>query len=96
MVFIDGVGAVLCEATNSNFKRNGIHHGLPVVEVKGIMAGAKTGDELEVDLAGGTVKNLATDAVLHFRPYPEFILGILEAGGLYPQIREEAKAGKHA
>ena len=64
--------------------------------VKGIMAGAKTGDELEVDLAGGTVKNLATDAVLHFRPYPEFILGILEAGGLYPQIREEAKAGKYA
>lgn len=91
-----GVGAVLCEATNSNFKRNSIHHGLPVVEVKGIMSRVKTGDDLEVDLAGGTVRNLSTEAILHFRPYPEMILGILDAGGLYAQIREEARSGRYA
>jgi 3-isopropylmalate/(R)-2-methylmalate dehydratase small subunit len=91
-----GVGAVLCEATNSNFKRNSIHHGLPVVEVRGIMGQVKTGDELDVDLAGGTVRNLTTGTVLLFRPYPDFILDILDAGGLYPQIREEAKSGRYA
>jgi len=37
-------------------QRNSIHHGLPVVEVKGIMAANKNGDELEVDLAEGKVK----------------------------------------
>ncbi|MBI2205060.1 MAG: 3-isopropylmalate dehydratase [Candidatus Rokubacteria bacterium] len=91
-----GVGAVLCEATNSNFKRNAIHHGLPVVEIKGVMSRVKTGDELNVDLAGGTLKNVTTGAVLTFRPYPGFLLDILDAGGLYPQLRDEAKSGKYA
>jgi 3-isopropylmalate/(R)-2-methylmalate dehydratase small subunit len=91
-----GVAAVLCEATNANFKRNSIHHGLPVVEVKGIMDNTKTGDELEVDLSGGTVRNLITGKLLTFIPYPEFILEILEAGGIYPQLTAQVKAGVYA
>lgn len=88
-----GVAAVLCEATNANFKRNSIHHGLPVVEVKGIMEETKAGDELEVDLIRGVVRNLTAGKVLRFIPYPEFILEILDAGGIYPQLMDQVKAG---
>lgn len=91
-----GVAAVLCEATNTNFKRNSIHHGLPVIEVKGIMKETKTGDELEVDLAEGMVRNLTTGKSLSFIPYPDFILEILEAGGLYQQLTQQMKAGVYA
>ena len=90
-----GVGAVLCEATNTNFKRNSIHNGLPVVEVKGIMSKTKTGDTLEVDLATGIVKNVTTGEVLRFAPYPDFILEILEEGGLYPQVTRQVTEGKY-
>jgi len=88
-----GVGAVLCEATNNNFKRNSIHHGLPVIEVKGIMSETKTGDELEVALAEGRIRNLTTGKTLTFIPYPDFILEILGAGGLYPQLMNQIKDG---
>ena len=91
-----GVAAVLCESTNINFKRNSIHHGLPVIEVKGIMNETKTGDELEVDLTEGTVRNLTTGKSLSFIPYPDFILEILEAGGLYQQLTGQVKAGVYA
>jgi 3-isopropylmalate/(R)-2-methylmalate dehydratase small subunit len=88
-----GIGAVLCEATNATFKRNCIHHGLPVVEVKGIMNESKTGDDLEVDLAEGKVANLTTGKTLRFIPYPDFILEILDAGGLYQQLVSQMKDG---
>lgn len=88
-----GVGAVLCEAANTNFKRNSINLGLPVIEVKGIMSETKTGDELEVTLAEGRVRNLTTEKTLTFIPYPDFILEIIEAGGVYPQLTNQVKNG---
>lgn len=88
-----GVGAVLCESANINFKRNSIHHGLPVVEVKGIMTETKTGDELEVALVKGMVRNLTTGKTLTFVPYPDFILEMLEVGGLYKQLMLRIRDG---
>jgi 3-isopropylmalate/(R)-2-methylmalate dehydratase small subunit len=88
-----GVAAVLCEAANTNFKRNSIHHGLPVVEVKGILSECKTGDEIEVSLVDGVVRNITTGKTLTFIPYPDFILEILEAGGLYPLLTDQVKLG---
>ncbi len=88
-----GIAAVICESSNVNFMRNAIHHGLPVVEVKGIMDGTSTGDELEVDLTGGVVRNLTKGNTLIFVPYPDFILEIIEAGGLYKQLKAQVKSG---
>jgi len=87
-----GIGTVLCEGTNVNFRRNSIHHGLPVVVVKGIMSAVKTGDTLEVNLVEGWVKNLTNSKTLTFKPWPEFILDIIRKGGLYPWLREETPA----
>ena len=88
-----GVGAVLVEAANTIFKRLSITNGLAVVEVKGIMDAVKTGDELEVDLAEGTVKNITNGKTLKFIPYPDFILEILDAGGAYPLLEKKVKSG---
>jgi 3-isopropylmalate/(R)-2-methylmalate dehydratase small subunit len=81
-----GVSAVICEATGGYFMRNSIHHGLPVVELKGIMAAVEQGDELELDLARGTLKNLNSGKALDFQPWPKFLMEIIQAGGLYPNI----------
>lgn len=88
-----GVAAILCEATNINFKRNAIHHGLAVVEVKAILSATHTGDEVEVSLTTGIVRNLTNEKTLNFIPYPDFILEILRAGGLYQQLTSQVKAG---
>jgi len=91
-----GIAAILCEATNSNFMRNSIHHGLPVVEVKDIIKGVMTGDELEVDLVRGVVLNLSNDKTFNFEPYPEFIIEFIEAGGLYRHLESQVKAGVYS
>lgn len=81
-----GVSAVICEATGGYFKRNSIHHGLPVIELKGIMSAVGQGDELELDLAEGTVKNLNSGKTMSFQPWPKFLIEMIQAGGLYPHI----------
>ena len=91
-----GVAAVVCESSNSNFMRNAIHHGLAVVEAKGIMSDTSTGDELEVDLAKGTVHNLTNGRTLVFVPYPDFLIEIIEAGGLYKQLATQVKSGAYS
>jgi 3-isopropylmalate/(R)-2-methylmalate dehydratase small subunit len=88
-----GIAAVLCESTNGNFHRNSIHHGLPVSVCKGIKGKVKQGDELEVDLAEGAVKNITTGEELRFPPIPDFLLEMLAEGGLYPQLRKRIKEG---
>ena len=89
-----GVAAVICESTNGNFMRNSIHHALPVIAYKGIKEKVKEGDELKVDLAAGTITNLTTGEELHFVPFPDFLLEIIEAGGLYPHMKKQIKEGK--
>ena len=89
-----GVGAVLCESTNSYFLRNSLDHGLPVIEVPGIKNSVGQGERLELDLERGTVKSLDSDTLLEFNPYPEFLLEMLDKGGLYPLLEERVKAGE--
>lgn len=91
-----GVAAVLCESSNSNFMRNAIHHGLVVVEVAGIMSSVKTGDEVEIDLSKGVVRNITNGKTLTFIPYPNFILEIIEAGGLYQQLTTQVKSSVYS
>lgn len=88
-----GVGAVLCDSAGPYFLRNALDHGLPVVEIAGIRQAVQLGDELELDLEQGCVKNLRTQQELPFKPFPEFILKMLDAGGIYPWIEQRLKAG---
>lgn len=78
-----GLGAVICESTRQNFQRNCLHHGLPLVRIRGVFSRISTGDMLELDLAAGILTNQSTGDVLRFTPYPDFILEMLDRGGLY-------------
>ena len=79
-----GVGCVLAESFARIFYRNCINIGLPSLECPGIQAIVKKGDEVEVDVTGGWVKNLTTGKELRFKPLPSFMVEVLNAGGLAP------------
>ena len=81
-----GVAAVLCESCNFVFLRNSLDHGLPIVECKGVMEKVRQGDELEIDLHAGLVKNLTTGEEMSFPILPDFILQTLADGGVYSQL----------
>jgi 3-isopropylmalate dehydratase small subunit len=57
------------------------------MECAGVDAAVKEGDPLDVDLAGGTITNRRTGAVLSAAPMPPFMRELVEAGGLVPYVR---------
>jgi 3-isopropylmalate/(R)-2-methylmalate dehydratase small subunit len=81
-----GVSAVLAKSVARIFFRNAINQGLPVLICDTDQI--NDGDELEVDLAAGTVKDLTNGKTLTFGKIPPVMLSILNEGGLLPYIQK--------
>ena len=74
-----GVSAIIAKSFARIFYRNAINIGLPVI-VSDIEA--KDGDIISIDLSEGTLVNETTGDSETFEPFKEFMLSILEDGGL--------------
>lgn len=83
-----GVSAVVAESYARIFYRNAINIGLPSLECVGIIKSVKEGDILEIDVIGGTVRNINIGVQLAFTPLPAFMIEVLGEGGLVPYIRK--------
>jgi 3-isopropylmalate/(R)-2-methylmalate dehydratase small subunit len=83
-----GVSAVVAKSFARIFYRNAVNLGMPVVQCSETDKIEK-GDEIEVDLKGGVLKIVNKNEVLQFKPLPEFILGIIEDGGLIPNLKKK-------
>jgi 3-isopropylmalate/(R)-2-methylmalate dehydratase small subunit len=81
-----GVSAVLAKSVARIFFRNAINLGLPVLICD--TDGINEGDELEVDLAKGTVYDKTSGQRLTFGKLPKVMLNILDEGGLLPYIQK--------
>ncbi len=75
-----GVSAVIASSFARIFFRNAINVGLPVIECD--TQSTETGDELEVDLERGIIRNLTKQQELKFQPLPKVMRNILQDGGL--------------
>jgi 3-isopropylmalate/(R)-2-methylmalate dehydratase small subunit len=82
-----GVACVVAKTFARIFFRNAINIALPVLECPEAVDNSDPDDELEIDLATGRIRNLTKDKVFVAVPYPEFISGIIAAGGLLECIR---------
>lgn len=81
-----GVSAVLVQSAARIFFRNAINVGLPVLICD--TSKIADGDEIEVDLAVSTVRDLSNGAQLSSGRIPEVMLRILEEGGLFEYIKK--------
>jgi 3-isopropylmalate/(R)-2-methylmalate dehydratase small subunit len=81
-----GVRAILAKSVARIFFRNAINLGLPVLICN--TDKIDDGDELEIDLTGGTVRDKTNGSVLTFGKIPEVMLRILNEGGLIPYIQK--------
>ncbi|MFA6000783.1 MAG: 3-isopropylmalate dehydratase small subunit [Thermoleophilia bacterium] len=86
IIKIAGVNAVLAQSFARIFFRNSINVGLPVLEID--TSGIEEGDELEVDLEAGTVRNVTRDKTLAFEPLPPVMVKILGDGGLVEHFKK--------
>jgi len=81
-----GVSAILAKSVARLFFRNAINQGLPVLICN--TDKINDGDELEVDLASGTVQDITKGTELKISKMPEVMLHILKEGGLIPYIQK--------
>jgi 3-isopropylmalate/(R)-2-methylmalate dehydratase small subunit len=77
---------VLAKSFARIFYRNAINVGLPLVECD--TNRIETGDELEVDLAAGVVRDKTKGIELKAHPLPKAMINILNDGGLLPHLEK--------
>jgi len=85
IIKMSGVAAVLAKSFARIFFRNAVNVGLPVLicDTDQITAG----DQLEVDLQGGTINDLTNGRKLDFKPLPSSMIRILNDGGLIAHLK---------
>ena len=81
-----GVAAILAKSVARIFFRNAVNQGLPVLICD--TDKIDDGDELEVDLSAGKVRDMTNGNQITFGKIPEVMLRILEEGGLIPYIQK--------
>jgi len=87
-----GCSAVIARSFARIFLRNAVNVGLPPIECPTLYDEAQEGDVIEADLAEGAVVNTRTGTMHRISPFPQFMLDILDAGGLVPYTREKLAA----
>jgi 3-isopropylmalate/(R)-2-methylmalate dehydratase small subunit len=88
-----GVSCVIANTFARIFYRNAMNLALPVLECEEAVDGSEMGDELEVDLESGAIRNLTRGTAFQAKPFPDFMLELLQAGGLVEYTKRKL-AGK--
>lgn len=83
-----GVSCVVAESFARIFYRNSINIGLPILECPEAVKNTEAGDQLEVDIDKGIVKNLRTEESFEAEPFPPFMQEIIKDGGLIAHIKK--------
>ena len=89
-----GAGAVIAVSCARIFYRNAINLGLPVLIVAEARTKLNEGDELEIELSSGVIRNLTTGEAVTAAPLDPRAVALIEAGGLVPYLKKQyAKGG---
>lgn len=83
-----GIAAIIAESFARIFYRNAINQGLPAIISSKASSAVKTGDRIELDIHSGVLMNLNTGKKISFEPVPEFLLEIVNHGGIIPHLKK--------
>ena len=87
-----GIDCVIAKSFARIFYRNAINIGFPIMECPEAVEGISAGDQLTVDFASGVIVNETTGKRYQSAPFPEFINGIIENGGLLKSLKARGVA----
>ena len=89
-----GVSCVIAASFARIFYRNAINIGLPILECEEAAQASEAGDILEVELATGEIVNTTKGLTFKAKPYPEFMLELVAAGGLVEYTKRRLAGGR--
>lgn len=82
-----GIACVIARSFGNIFYRNALNFGLPVL-VCPTWSGIQNGDVLDVDPRSGLIENLAQKTGFSAQPLPDFLLEMIDNGGLVPHLEK--------
>ena len=84
-----GISLVVADSFARIFFRNAINMGYPILQSPQAAEGVEEGDELEVDLEEGIIRNFTKGDEYRCEPFPQFMNELLRMGGLVPWVRKQ-------
>ena len=87
-----GVKCVIAKSFARIFYRNAINIGFPILECPEAVDVVNSGDQVSVDFQSGVIVNETTGRTFQAVPYPEFVNGIIEHGGLLRSLKARGVA----
>ena len=92
--FFSGISCVIAKSFARIFFRNAINIGLPLLECREAADNIQAGDTVEVDLASGRITNLSSGKTFTSKAYPDFMMQIVQAGGLVEYTKKKLAGAK--
>lgn len=87
-----GVKCVIAKSFARIFYRNSINIGFPIMECPEAVDGISAGDVISVNFDTGVIVNETTGAAFQAAPFPAFVNGIIENGGLLKSLKARGVA----
>ncbi len=82
-----GISCVIAKDFARIFYRNAINIGLPILECAEASADIDNGDTVEVNFDTGVITNVTKNKTYQAVAFPEFMQGIIHAGGLVEYLK---------
>jgi 3-isopropylmalate/(R)-2-methylmalate dehydratase small subunit len=84
-----GVKAIIAKSFARIYFRNLINLGIPGIQLNWDETTFSQGDNLEISLIKGIIVNKTKNKEINFKKLPEFLIRILEDGGIINQLRKK-------
>ena len=87
-----GVKCVIAPSFARIFYRNAINIGMPILECAEAAEAIQAGDSVTVDFKTGVITDETLGRTFQAAPFPEFIEGIIQSGGLLNSLKARGVA----
>jgi 3-isopropylmalate/(R)-2-methylmalate dehydratase small subunit len=88
-----GISCIIARSFARIFFRNAINIGLPLLESEDAFNVIEAGDIVEVDLNTGEIVDITKGKTFIAKPYPDFMMAIISAGGLVEYTKRKSVEG---
>ena len=88
-----GISCVIAGSFARIFYRNAFNIGLTLLECPEAQANIEEGNEIEVDLDSGTIKDISKNKISQAKAIPQFMQELINDGGLMKHIARQLNKG---
>ena len=89
-----GISCVIAKSFARIFYRNSMNIGLPILECEEAVDKTEARDTLEVELSTGEIVNITKKLTFQAKPFPDFMLQLIKAGGLIEYTKRKIAANR--